>query len=782
MSEILSVKSLTTSLRPGIPIVDDISFGINAGETFALLGESGCGKSMTALSLMRLLPGSIRIESGEVLLDGGDILALPERAMREVRGGKMAMIFQEPGLSLNPVMSVGEQIAEALELHGLRSAKGAPSPQPSPVKGEGVDSLSPRGRGQGRGGQAIRQRCIELLEQVGIPDAPRRLHEYPFQLSGGMKQRVMIAMALAGQPKLLVADEPTTALDVTIQAQVLQLLRDMQQRNGMALLLITHDLGVVAQMAHQVAVMYAGHIVELASREQLFAQPAHPYTQKLFAALPDAARGGQPLAAIPGSVPQLGDIPKGCRFAPRCDQAWALCHERAPEWATVGSGGVRCHLYSETGNVKSETGKQMPHPSGRDADLSPFTFHLSQNATLLEVSGLKVHFPIRKGILQRTAGYVKAVDGVSLAIAPGRTLALVGESGCGKTTAGKALLQLIRPTAGSVRFAGSELVGLDTGRLREKRAGMQMVFQDPYASLNPKMRVAEILQEGMDALLKPRREISTPFGLSLSKPAAGKTELPVHPSAAPARSTPKVGNLLSAEADAELTPPVGAPPLCGDPSAAPARSTPVGAPPLCGDPSAGSGRTGVFIDALLEQVGLSPSAKWRYPHEFSGGQRQRIAIARALAVNPRLLICDEPTSALDVSVQAQILNLLKSLQQELGLSYLFITHNLAVVEYLAHEVCVMYLGRIVERGLAQEVLGNAQHPYTRALLAAVPRMDGQGAETVRLPGDMPSPANPPQGCHFHPRCAHAMPQCKSAYPEAASVSATHGVHCHLYGN
>ncbi len=668
MSELLKVEGLTTRLHNGASIVDDISFSIKQGETFALLGESGCGKSMTALSLMRLLPDGVHIASGAVSLGGEDILALPERDMRTVRGGQMAMIFQEPGLSLNPVMTVGGQIAEALELH------------------------------QGLRGAAMHARCVELLEQVGISDAPRRLHEYPFQLSGGMKQRVMIAMALAGQPQLLVADEPTTALDVTIQAQVLQLLRDTQQQNGMALLLITHDLGVVAQMAHQVAVMYAGHIVEQASRAQLFAHPAHPYTQKLFAALPDAARSGQPLAAIPGNVPPLGEKLVGCRFAPRCDQAWALCHEQAPEWTQLENGqGVRCHLYQKTEGrgQRTEDRNLSPQHSVPSAQYSALS---TQSSALLQVSDLRVHFPIRKGILQRTVGHVKAVDGVSLKIPVGRTLALVGESGCGKTSVGKALLQLIQPTAGSVRFAGNELVGLKTRQLRAQRAGMQMVFQDPYASLNPKMRVAEILQEGMDAL------------------AVG------HGSLARQRR----------------------------------------------------------IDELLDQVGMEKSSKWRYPHEFSGGQRQRIAIARALAVNPRLLICDEPTSALDVSVQAQILNLLKSLQHELNLSYLFISHNLAVVEYLAHEVCVMYLGRIVERGTVAEVLRTPKHPYTQALLSAVPRIDGQGVETVRLAGEMPSPANPPQGCHFHPRCAHAMASCRAMYPAATDISATHVVHCHLY--
>ena len=669
MSELLKVEGLVTRLHHGAHVVDDISFSIKQGETFVLLGESGCGKSVTALSLMRLLPDGMRIASGSVRLGAENILALPERDMRAVRGGRMAMIFQEPGLSLNPVMTVGAQIAEALALH------------------------------QDMHGAEISARCIGLLEQVGISDAPHRVHEYPFQLSGGMKQRVMIAMALAGQPELLIADEPTTALDVTIQAQVLQLLRDTQAMHGMALLLITHDLGVVAQMAHQVAVMYAGHIVEQASREQLFSRPAHPYTQKLLAALPRAGHNDQPLAAIPGNVPPLGAAPAGCRFAPRCDHAWALCHEQAPGWTPLAAGqGVRCHLYAAdaAGEKLKVNGEREKQPSPIFVgEMSPITHHPS----LLEVTDLKVHFPIRKGILQRTAGYVKAVDGVSLEIPAGRTLALVGESGCGKTSVGKALLQLVQPTAGSVCFAGNELVGLNARQLRAQRAGMQMVFQDPYASLNPKMRVAEILQEGMDAL------------------AIGR----------------------------------------------------------------GSAERQRRIDELLDQVGLEKAAKWRYPHEFSGGQRQRIAIARALAVNPKLLICDEPTSALDVSVQAQILNLLKSLQQELNLSYLFISHNLAVVEYLAHEICVMYLGRIVEHGTVAEVMHNAQHPYTRALLSAAPKIDALGMEVIRLDGEMPSAIHPPQGCHFHPRCPQGMAACRTVYPDATRITTSHRVHCHLYG-
>jgi peptide/nickel transport system ATP-binding protein len=346
MSSLLKVDGLVTQLHNGANIVDGISFEISAGETFALLGESGCGKSMTALSLMRLLPDGVQNSGGAVQMEQAQLFELPEREMRSVRGGKMAMIFQEPGLSLNPVMTVGQQIAEVLELHGV-----LPLPNPSP-RGRRATLPSPIGGGiEGGGKPWIAQRCIELLDQVGIPDAARRIDEYPFQLSGGMKQRVMIAMALAGSPRLLIADEPTTALDVTIQAQVLQLLRDTQAKTGMAMLLITHDLGVVAETAHRVGVMYAGQIVEQASRDELFAKPLHPYTQKLFAALPSAGRAGHPLSAIPGSVPPLGSITHGCRFAPRCDKAWALCHEQTPEWTVVTEGqGVRCHLYQDVGS------------------------------------------------------------------------------------------------------------------------------------------------------------------------------------------------------------------------------------------------------------------------------------------------------------------------------------------------------------------------------------------------------------------------------------------------
>ncbi|MDR3298702.1 MAG: ABC transporter ATP-binding protein [Candidatus Accumulibacter sp.] len=664
---LLSVRDLRAGFMAGrrvLAAVDGVGFDVAAGETLALLGESGCGKSATALSILRLLPAAGRVLGGEARFEGRDLMRLTEAEMRAVRGGGMAMIFQEPATSLNPVFTVGRQIGEALEKHrGLR-------------------------------GSAVTRRATELLRAVGIADPERRLTEYPFQLSGGMKQRVMIAAALAGEPRLLIADEPTTALDVTIQAQILELLRRLQTERGMGILLITHDLGVVARVAHRVGVMYAGEIVEEAPLDAFFGAPRHPYTQKLFAALPDLARRAARLETIAGQVPSLAAMPTGCRFAARCPFAWTRCRDESPLWLDLGRGHrVRCHRAEEVpkGNAR---------PPAAAARLSlPFDVPPPSGANLLEIDALRVHFPIRRGVLQRVVGHVKAVDGVSLELARGRTLALVGESGCGKTTVGKAILQLIQSSGGQVRFDGKELTGLPRRVLRPLRRRMQMIFQDPFASLNPRLSVEAIIAEGMGAL-----------------------------------------GVLPAAAD----------------------------------------RTAA-VAALLRQVGLDAQAAQRYPHEFSGGQRQRIAIARALAVQPELVVCDEPTSALDVSVQAQILNLLKSLQDELGLAYLFITHNFAVVEYLAHEVAVMYLGRIVERGPADAVLHTPKHPYTEALLAAVPapRLDENRA-LIRLAGETPSPAQPPSGCHFHPRCPRAMERCRAAYPEEREVGPGHAARCHLH--
>lgn len=668
---LLKVEGLTTHLgnaaRP-VRVVDGVDLHIQPGETLALLGESGCGKSMTALSLMRLLPSSGRITAGSVRLGDSDLLRMTEAQMRRVRGERMAMIFQEPQTSLNPVLTVGAQIAEAVCIHTDRSRAQVPA------------------------------RVVELLRAVGIPDPEQRVDEYPHQLSGGMKQRIMIAMALAGDPELLIADEPTTALDVTIQAQVLLLLKGLQRETGMAVLLITHDLGVVAETADRLAVMYAGQIVETANVGEFFANPAHPYSRKLLESLPAAEKRGGRLAMIAGRVPPLDQVFQGCRFADRCHAAMDICRAQVPRWVEAGDGhGVRCVLWDpqvpdeskaapgETASVLSVDQADAPQRAEEEGSL------------LLRTSALQVYFPIHRGVLRRVVGHVRAVDGVSLDLRAGRTLALVGESGCGKTTVGKGILQLIRPTGGSVRYGEHELSGLSNRRMRPFRKDLQIIFQDPFASMNPRMLVGDVIGEGLQALgIETRRT-----------------------------------NRMRRVAE------------------------------------------------LLELVGMDPETASRYPHEFSGGQRQRICIARALAVEPRILICDEPTSALDVSVQAQILNLLADLQERLGLAYLFITHDISVVAYLAHEVAVMYLGRVVERGRVDEVLDAPRHPYTRALLSAVPVVDpDRRRQIIRLEGDMPSPSHPPTGCYFHPRCPEVLEVCQHSYPEETRMSQSHQVHCH----
>ncbi|MGD8913649.1 MAG: ABC transporter ATP-binding protein [Candidatus Thiodiazotropha sp.] len=642
-----------------LPIVESVDLEIAQGETFALLGESGCGKSMTALSLMRLLPPSVTIDAGRVDFNGIDIMGLDQRSMRRLRGGHMGMIFQEPMSSLNPLMSVGRQIAEALKLHN------------------------------DLGGSALNQQVIELLQAVAIPDPEQAVHRYPHQLSGGMKQRVMIAMALAGNPKLLIADEPTTALDVTIQAQILALLKKLQQQRGMSILLITHDLGVVAEMADRVAVMYAGEIVETAAVVPFFNAAKHPYSRMLFASLPERRRPGEKLAVIEGSVPPLGSDFAGCRFQQRCEQRQQICQQASPDWLSLDDrSGVRCHLYRghELSQGVSEVEQLSTHPAVEGAA-----------EPLLSIRNLQVHYPIRKGLLQSVVAHLRAVDGVDLDIPTGSVVALVGESGCGKSTVGRAILQLVDITRGSISLQGKELTRMKGSELRTIRSDLQLIFQDPMSAMNPRMRVGDIIAEGMRAQSIRSRDAITKR-----------------------------------------------------------------------------------VESLLREVGLPASAASRYPHEFSGGQRQRLCVARALAVGPRLLVCDEPTSALDLSVQAQILNLLKGLQGEFQLSYLFISHDISVVSYMADEIAVMYLGRIVERGRTDEVLKRPLHPYTRALLSAVPVPDPSKRRTViRLSGEIPSAVTPPSGCHFHPRCQQSRVDCVKAYPEEVRISESHGVRCWL---
>jgi len=624
----LDIEALQVELESEsglVRAIDGLRLAIERGETFALVGESGCGKSMTALALMRLLPENGYVAGGDIHIGRGtdrvDVLGLPESRMRSVRGGRIGMIFQEPATSLNPVMRIGRQIVEAIEAH-------------TPLRGA-----------------AARAKAIDWLRRVGIPEPESRIDEYPFRMSGGQKQRVMIAIALAAEPDFLIADEPTTALDVTIQAQILDLLKDLQREKRMGMMLITHDLAVVAGMAHRVALMYAGQIIEVAPADEFFAAPRHPYARALLRALPRVETRDSPLEAIPGSVPPLTQVFGGCRFAPRCAHAMPHCAGTVPELLDLSPRHqVRCWLYRDgaTGAAVA-AGAAAPTVtlvSSGQVEGVPAVGPAAM--PLLDVQGLRVRFPIRRGLLQRVQGHFDAVDGISFQVGLGQTLALVGESGCGKTTTGKAIVQLLRHQAdidGRALLDGRNLFDMQGPELLAARRQVQIIFQDPFASLNPRMRVYDILEEGLAAL----------------------------------------------------------------------------------QPDLDAAQRRARIERLTEQVGLRRDALDRWPHEFSGGQRQRIAIARALAVQPRLIVCDEPTSALDVSVQAQILNLLRELQRELGVSYLFITHNIGVVEYIADFVAVMRAGRIEEQGACAEVLARPTRDYTRTLLAAVPRLQAVDA-------------------------------------------------------
>ena len=677
MNPVLQIRSLRTELDtsagPRVP-VDRVSFDLFPGETFSLVGESGCGKSLTALSILRLLPPTGRIVEGRILLHGRDISDSSEAGIRRIRGRRIGMIFQEPQTSLNPVVSIGAQIVESLHAGGEKKRRTA------------VD------------------RAVDLLHAVGIPEPARRAREFPHQLSGGMKQRVMIAMAIAANPDVLIADEPTTALDVTVQAQILDLLKRLQADSGMALLLITHDLGVVAEAADRVAVMYAGQIVEQATATDFFKSASHPYSRKLYQSLPRWGTRQPRLAVIGGSVPELLPKLSRCRFAPRCDFSEDRCRLEAPSWHEISHRHqVRCHrfdaLSDDTPGSLVDKAKQPAREKRASRPAGAACAGAANDVgPLLRVEGLKVHIPVRRGLFRHERDRVRAVDGVHLEIGEASTLALVGESGCGKTTVGKSVLRLLPWLSGSIEFDGTELASLAPDVIRTHRNDIQIIFQDPYGSMNPRLKIGEIVAEGM--ITQERQP---------------------------------------------------------DPERRRAR-----------------------VAELLELVGLPPECVDRYPHEFSGGQRQRICIARALAVEPRLIVCDEPTSALDVSVQAQILNLLRSLQEKMGVAYLFITHDLSIVSFIAHEVAVMYLGRIVERGPVGAVFESPAHPYTQALLAAVPVVDPASRRPViRLEGEAPSAIHPPEGCHFQPRCRYATDECRQRYPPSLPAGNNHTASCYL---
>jgi peptide/nickel transport system ATP-binding protein len=700
---VLEVKDLKTyiSLRKGeVRAVDGISFNVKRGETLGIVGESGCGKTMTGMSIMRLLPPGGHIAGGSILSGDVDLVTADDAVIRRTRARRIGMIFQDPMTSLNPTMSIGHQIAEPVRYH------------------------------MGVSRSAAMDRAAEVLDLVGMPRPKERLSDYPHQLSGGLRQRVMIAMALACEPELVIADEPTTALDVTIQAQILSLLDDLRSRLGMAMILITHDMGVIASRTDRVMVIYAGKVVETAATHELFDEMRHPYTEALLASIPQLDQDtSQRLYSIPGLPPDLSKRQTGCRFAARClyttDQCrieepplggpdpthpFACFHPRSTSAEDVAGAGDRLLAASRHEGEDTIAPTVAPLPEVElEASLPARTASPSDREAaspepvddiVLELRNVDKEFPVTSGlILQRKVGFLSAVADVSLRVRRGETLGLVGESGCGKTTLGRMMVALEPVTRGTVVFNGTDLATLRGGRLRTFRRDLQMMFQDPYASLDPRMRV----------------------GASIREPLVIQG--------------------------------------MGDRKAQDAK-----------------------VSDLLGEVGLAANAVTRYPHEFSGGQRQRVGLARALALNPKLIVADEPVSALDVSIRSQILNLMKDLQHDHGLTYVFISHDLSVVRYLANRIGVMYLGKLVEVGTGDDIYARAAHPYTAGLLKSVPipRPDAERPTiAAAMKGELPSPINPPSGCRFRTRCPFAQDRCAEEVPEMTPFGGEHFAACHF---
>ena len=665
---LLQIKDLHTDIeiRSGVVrALSGVDLHVNPGETLGIVGESGSGKTMTALSLMGLLPQGGKVSSGSIILDGQDLTQLPLKEKRKLRGTKVGMIFQDPLTSLNPTMKIGLQVCEPLRVHEGLSKK-----------------------------EAL-ERAVEILKRVGMPRPEVVINNYPHQLSGGMRQRVMIAMALVCKPHILIADEPTTALDVTTQMQILDLIDELRDEYKMGVILITHDLGVVAGHTDRVAVMYAGRIVETAPTKTLFTEPKHRYTSSLMAALPERAlAAGTKLFSIPGAPPSLTNLPVGCRFAARCLWATDECRAGYPDLSGDETHTFSCFHPVQEGDESPAVlqGKLDSNKTDGAAENVPQISH----ETLLDVKEASREYESAgSGFFKREKGVVSAVDRVSITVKKGETYGLVGESGCGKSTVGRLIAGLEPPSGGAIELDGRDLATLKGRDAVRIHRDVQMMFQDSYAAMDPRMRIDQILAEPM--------------------------------------SIQKTGNARQIAAR---------------------------------------------IMEILEQVGLTEEILDRYPHEFSGGQLQRIGFARSLTLAPDLIVADEPVSALDVSVQAQVLNLMKDLQQELGLSYLFISHDLAVVQYMADRIGVMYLGRIVEEGPASEVVKNPKHPYTKALIDSIPVPDPEfkhDENAIKLTGEPPSAVNPPEGCRFRPRCPFAGEECKV---QPMLTDETHRVACH----
>ena len=707
----LSVDYLTDTGTP-LRAVEDVSFHLERGSSLGLVGESGCGKTTAMMSLLRLLPEEGRIVRGQVLLDGQDILQYSEAQMRQVRWNEASMVFQGAMNALNPVRTIDSQIMEPLLLHGIQVEK-----------------------------QAARKRAGELLEMVGIP--AQRGNQYPHQYSGGMRQRAVIAMALSCIPSILIADEPTTALDVMIQAQILELLERLQSELGLSLIIVTHDLGMVAEVCDDVLVMYGGMVAEYASSDAIFNSPRHPYTQRLLQAFPDVEAPGSMLASLPGNPPRLDNLPPGCRFEPRCLSRTEICATAPPPLLEVAPGHwAACYLAEAAGKADESPILNPPQiraiveqaSGAREPAHSPTRAHGPSKppngaSPILWVNDLCKYFPLSQGVAgaltRKPRRYVHAVDGVSFSVHRGEILALVGESGSGKTTVGMNVLGLQLPTSGRVLLEGYDVAEWAHGREPSLEAGLQkgvmvsgpelaalsrrrrimvlreraqMIFQDPYESLNPRQTVFDIVSEPL-----------------------------------------KIHGLVSSPEERE-------------------------------------GR----VRAALETCGLAPADHFwtRHPAELSGGQRQRVVIAGALVLEPELLVADEPVSMLDVSIRAEILSLLHTIREERVITILYTTHDLATAGYFTDRMAVMYLGRIVELGPTAQVLGEPQHPYTRALISVVPVPNPRRRrKRTILEGEIPDPIDIPAGCRFHPRCPDAIPECEEMDPQLRIIAPEHEVAC-----
>ena len=696
MTRLLEVEDLKTQIRlrrGTVHAVDGLSFELESGETLGIVGESGCGKTMAAMSIMRLLPRGGFIAGGEIRLEGRDLAKISPAELRGVRGNEVGMVFQDPMNSLNPTMMIGKQIAEVVTTH--RDVSKA---------------------------QAL-NRAAEVLDLVGLPRPKERLKDYPHQLSGGLRQRVMIAMALACDPKLLIADEPTTALDVTIQEQILSLLDRIKRELGMGIILITHDMGVIAGRADRVLVMYAGRKVETAETVELFKNVRHPYTEALLASIPQLDQDrSQELYSIPGLPPDLRRPPLACRFAARCAFATEQCRTHDPPLGGDDPNHPFACFHPRASSIiemsdlgaeliaKAEQNKALMASFGRELELlgtaeepamAPAAETNGHAEFILEFRDVTKEFPVTAGaVLRRKIGALHAVTDVQLGIRPGETFGLVGESGCGKTTLGRMGVGLETPTSGQVLFDGTDLGSVKGARFRSMRRDLQFMFQDPYASLDPRMRVKEIISEPLDIA-----------GIGTSKERVEK------------------------------------------------------------------------VRSLLDEVGLSYDVMDRYPHEFSGGQRQRLGLARALTLSPKVIIADEPVSALDVSIRSQILNLMKRLQATHGVTYVVISHDLSVVKYLADRIGVMYLGKLVEIGSGNDIYDRPAHPYTAGLLDAIPVPNPEQARAkerkVGVRGELPSPLFPPSGCRFRTRCPRAQEKCAEVVPELRRFGPDHLAACHF---